>query len=306
MEKIELIEKTIDKIENLLKEQLPESKYQFELYDLETNTKHFRGLDEPFHWGSVYKLFVVAEILKMAEEGLLDLEDELILRKEKFKNGSGILKFFTHLNKISILDGCKMTISTSDNLCADELLEIVGITRFNELFKKANLKNSFLCYNLHDTVIELFSKIKFEKRASFYRSENFCSQFNHSLEQLLKKHYTNAKDLNTALYFVLNKYLSERHTETYIEILKTPTTYPRLDAYTMFSPVAIIGKSGSLGYQTAFNQSIIILDIYKEKILGIGSFLLKENKYRNYEATDTFGLIGLEIANLYEELENLK
>ena len=31
---IELIEQTITKIDNLIKEQLPESKYQFELHDL--------------------------------------------------------------------------------------------------------------------------------------------------------------------------------------------------------------------------------------------------------------------------------
>ena len=180
MEKSELIENTINKIDNLIKEQLPESKYQFELFDLATNTKHFRGLDEPFHWGSVYKLFVVAEVIKMAEEGLLNLDDELILHKEKYKNGNGILKNFTNLDRLTFIDACKMTIAVSDNLCADELLNIVGLKRFNELFAKSKSKKSSLENNLDEIVSSLFSKINFVNKASFYRSPSFISQFNNA------------------------------------------------------------------------------------------------------------------------------
>lgn len=302
MERIELIEQTINKIDDLIKEQLPESKYQFELYDLTTNTKHFRGLDEPFHWGSVYKLFVVAEIIKMSEEGLLNMNEEIELQKNIFKNGSGVLKCLTNLNKLTYIDTCKIAIAISDNLCADELLNVVGLERFNKLFQVANTKKSLLKFNLNDTVIELFSTINSDKKVSFYRSENFVSQFNIALENLLKQNYTNARDLNTALHFILNDYLTVNGRKLFIEIMSSPTVYPRIEAYTIFSPIKIIGKGGSLGYQTAFNQSIIILDNKYEKLLAIGSFLLKENRHRNYETVDKFGLIGLEIANLYEQL----
>lgn len=302
MEKIELIENTINKIDHLIQEQLPESKYQFELYDLGTNTKHFRGLDEPFHWGSVYKLFVVAEIIKMAEEGLLNLDDELLLRKDLFKNGNGIVKSFTHLDRLTYIDACKMTIAVSDNLCADELLEVVGLERLNELFEKAISKRSKLNNNLDEIVQSLFSKINFENKAYFYRSSSFIYQFNNALNEILKKNYTNVSDLNITAKYILDKHLNNNSLLLFFDVLKTTNQHTRIEAYSMFSPIAILGKSGSIGFQSAFNQIAYILNKECDEPFAIFSILLKDNKHRNYETIDKFGLIGLEIANLYEEL----
>lgn len=198
---IEQIEHTINKIDTLIKEQLPESKYQFELHDLITNTKHFRGADEPFHWGSVYKLFVAAEIIKMAEEGLLNLGDELILHKDIYKNGSGVVKFFTHLNKLTYIDACKMVMATSDNLCADELLNIVGFERLNKLFEKANCNSSKLNVNLDTMVKNLFNGISTNDKADFFQSDFYFQHFNKTLAELLNENYTTVQDINTGFCF---------------------------------------------------------------------------------------------------------
>ena len=207
---IELIENTINKIDNLIKEQLPESKYQFELHDLITNTKHFRGLDEPFHWGSVYKLFVVAEIIKMSEEGLLNLDDELILHKELYKNGNGIMKFMTHLNKITYIDACKMVMATSDNLCADELLSVVGFDRLNKLFKKADCNSSKLIVNLDTMVKNLFNGISTNNKAYFFQSDFYFEHFNKRLAELLIENHTTVQNINTVFHFILGSYLLKK------------------------------------------------------------------------------------------------
>ena len=306
MEKIELIENTINKIEQLLKEQLPESKYQFELFDLGTNTRHFRGWDEPFHWGSVYKLFVVAEIIKMAEEGLLNLDDELVLHKEKYVNGNGIMKFMTHLNKLTFIDACKMVMATSDNLCADELLNVVGFERLNNLFRKANCNSSKLIVNLDTMVKILFEEIDKNVQADFYQSEAYFQYFDKKLNDLLMDNYTNVQDINTCFEYIVNKYFTENWKELFMEFVLTPNVHTRIASYTAFGKWLLRGKTGALGLGTVNSETSAI--IYKDtnRVAGYFTFTSKDNKKRNFQSNDSLGLIGLEIANLYEQLYDMK
>jgi hypothetical protein len=299
---IELIEQTINKIDNLIKEQLPESKYQFELYDLITNTKHFRGLDEPFHWGSVYKLFVVAEIIKMSEEGLLNLDDELFLHKELYQNGNGIMKFMTHLNKITYIDACKMVMAVSDNLCADELLNVVGFDRFNKLFENSGCKSSKLSENLDTVVKNLFDGIKTDLKADFFQSKEYFNYFDIKLAELLKINFTNASDINKCFYFILNNYLNENGVVILKECLLLSNLHTRIAYYLPFSDFVLKGKTGMLGIGIVNNENIAIIHKETNKIYGYFAINTKDNKKRYFQSNDTIGLIGLEIVKLYEKL----
>jgi len=303
MEKIELIEQTINKIDTLIKEQLPESKYQFELHDLLTDTKHFRGYDEPFHWGSVYKLFVVAEILKMAEENLLNLNDKLLLHKEKYQNGNGIMKFMTHLNKLTYIDACKMVMAVSDNLCADELLNIVGFERLNNLFRKAACKSSKLTQNLDTVVKNLFAGIDKNVQADFYHSEAYFQYFDKKLNDLLIDSHTSAQDVNACLHFVFNNYLSDESRLRLKECLLLSNQHSRIAYYISFGKFLLKGKTGTLGIGIVNNENAVIIHKESKEIYGYFAINTKENKKRYFQSNDTIGLIGLEIANLYEQLD---
>lgn len=300
---IELIEQTINKIDDLIKEQLPESKYQFELYDLNTNTKHFRGYDEPFHWGSVYKLFVVAEIIKMSEEGLFKMDDEIELHKQLYTHGNGIMKSMTHLKKLSYLDACKMVISSSDNLCADELLNIVTIERVNKLFKIAKCTLSKLTDNLDTLVRNLFSTLPKSLNSTYIFSDEFYSYYDFKLKQVLLENYCSVSNVNTCFHFISNGYLNPTNTSVFKDCLMGVNVWTRLNYYCYFSQFGLKGKTGTLGFGITNNETVSIIRKSDQIIVGYFTINTKNNKVRYQQSNDILGLIGLEIANLYEQLD---
>ena len=303
MEKIELIEQTINKIDYLIKEQLPESKYQFELYDLTTNTKHFRGLDEPFHWGSVYKLFVVAEIIKMSEEALFKMDDEIRLHKEQYTHGNGVVKFLTHLKELTYIDACKMVMAVSDNLCADELLNIVGFERLNRLFEMEGCKSSLLSQNLDTVVKNLFEGIITNVTADFFQSKAYFKHYDEKLNELICNNYTCSSDINSILHFIYSIHLSANGRKLLLECLLLSNQHSRISYYIPFSNYLLKGKTGTLGIGIVNNENAAIIHKQTKETVGYFSINTKDNKERYFQSNDTIGLIGLEIAKLYEQLD---
>lgn len=299
---IEKIEHTVNRIEQLIQQQLPESKYQFELHDLATNSKHFRGYDEPFHWGSIYKLFVVAEIIKMADEGLLKMDDELVLHKELYKRGNGIVKFFTHLNNLTFIDACKMVMAVSDNLCADELLNVTGFKRVNNLFSKAGCLKSKLSVNLDTMVKDLFEGIDTNTFSNYYQSEEYFKHFDKSLNALLEDNHTTASDINRCFHFVMTEYLTESGKAYLKECLQLPNQHSRIAYYVPFSQFLLKGKTGTLGIGIANNENVAIINKRTQRIHGYFSINTKNNIKRYFQSNDVLGMVGLEIAGLYEEM----
>ncbi|HUM53416.1 MAG TPA: serine hydrolase [Chitinophagales bacterium] len=302
MEKIELIEQTINKIDDLIKEQLPESKYQFELYDLATNTKHFRGLDEPFHWGSIYKFFVVAEVYKMSERNELKLSDTISLNKTKYTKGVGFIRFLENLDSISFSDCCKILISTSDNVCADTLTDLVSIDRLNALFKSNNCKNSLLSDNLHQIVSLLINNEHDYYNTSYIHSKQFYNTFEISLSKSLNRNYTTVNDLNNMFHCILSSYLI--NPEKFISLVNVPNVHSRFSQYMGFHKgISFIGKTGTLGFGIISNEAAIIYDTQNQKTLGYFSILTKNNRKRKYQSFDTLALIAIEIGKLYEQMD---
>lgn len=299
---IHLIEQTIETIDSLIKEQLPESKYQFELFDLVTNTKHFRGYNEPFHWGSVYKLFVVAEIIKMSEEGHFKMDDEIELHKDLYKHGNGIIKSMSYINKLTYMDACKMVMAVSDNLCADELFQVVGLERLNQLFQKAGCVNSKLSVNLDTMVKELFEGLPKNTDSSYFQSNEYFDHLKKSLKKLLQQNFTRVEDINNGFYYLTNTYFSLEQKQLLFELLLTPNLHTRIAAYTYFNKFLLRGKTGALGFGTFNSETAAIIDKSDYSIKGYFTIATNENKQRNFQSNDTIGLIGLEITKLYEQL----
>lgn len=301
MEQIELIEHTINKIDDLIKEQLPESKYQFELHDLATNTKHFRGYDEPFHWGSIYKFFVVVEIYKMAEKNEISLNDTIYLNKTKYTKGVGFIRFLENLGSISISDCCKILISTSDNVCADTLTELVTTNRLNALFKTINCHNSLVSDNLYEIVSLLINNEHDYYNTSYIYSNQFYNNFEKSLSILLTRNYTTVTDLNKMFHFILHNYLKDP--TNFISLVNVPNVHSRFSQYMGFHKgISFIGKTGTLGFGIVSNEAAIIYDIPNKKTLGYISILTKNNRKKKYKSFDTLALIAIEIGRLYEQI----
>lgn len=300
---IELIEQTINKIDDLIKEQLPGSKYQFELYDLITNTKHFRGYDEPFHWGSVYKLFIVAEIIKMVDNGQFKPDEKIVFDKSLYKNGVGIIKYFTNLNELTLIDCCKMIFAISDNVCADELLGMIGLSHFNLLFEKAECTSSKLSANLDTLISNLFADLNLnETNAFYYHSTAFYEYFDVALNKSLIDNHTNVRDLNKCWHFIMTKYLSPNGVKLFKNCFQLNNVHSRFTEYTAFADYILYGKTGTLGLGIVNNEIAAITHKNTNEIYGYISLLTKDNTKRYFQSSDVLGLIGLEIVNLYEQL----
>src|SRR6478672_11140893 len=88
--------------------------------DLETDAEYYRNADESFHPASTFKVHVMMEVFRQANEGLLSLEDHL-----------PIINSFT-----SIADGSKYSLDLNDD--ADTTLyprlgEVETIREFTRL-----------------------------------------------------------------------------------------------------------------------------------------------------------------------------
>lgn len=298
---IELIENTINTIESLIKEQLPESKYQFELFDLITNTKHFRGYNEHFHWGSVYKLFLVAEIVKMVDEGSLNFSDKIILDK-KYKKGTGILKYLNSINEISIEDACSLIFFTSDNICSDMFFETTK-SKVNDMFEKSGCNNLKISTNL-DTIISLIEpKINFDN-VNYIYSQDFYNHYDKVLDLLITTDYCHVTDINNCFNFILNGYYSDENKKRLMEILQIPNIVSKFSYDIAFNRrIVMKGKTGTLGFGIVSNECVAIFESKTLNVLGYFSLLTKNNKNRFYEIYNTLGIVAQEVICLYEQLE---
>ena len=302
---IDRITHTINTIEQLLREQLPESKYQFELYDLVTNTRHFRGADEPFHWGSVYKLFLVATILEKIDLGELNLTDNLELKGRS--KGAGIFHKLTDFNAITFLNACKLIIATSDALISDLLFKEASEAQINNTLTKLEMTNSLVTDNLENIITKIQSNNLNSYTTNYLYSEQFYKDYENTLLQLLTSNFTTVKDLNTGLHNLCYSFYSEDFKHIFLDVVKMPNVWSRFAQYTFFSSeIKLYGKTGTLGFGIVANECAIIIDTKTNSVLGYFSLLTKDNHKTIYQVFDTIGLIGLEIAKLYEEIYELK
>ena len=238
----------------------------------------------------------------MSEEGLFKLDDEIILHKELYKNGNGIMKYLSNTNKMTYTDACKMVMAVSDNLCADELLHKVGFDRINNLFIKAGCINSKISEDLNTMVSNLINEIPKTIRSTFYHDVKYFAFFNRKLKELLTRNFTNAKDINTCFQFIMDGYLNPKFRDTLLEFVLVPNVHTRIAAYTYFSKFYLRGKTGALGFGIVNNETVAIIQKNTKLVKGYFTLNTNENRHTNFQTNDLLALVGLEIAKLYEQL----
>lgn len=152
-------------------------------------------------------------------------------------------------------------------------------------------------------VKNVFSDFDVSRKTEFYLSEDYFNYFDEKLDNLLTENYTNVKDLNQTFHFVLTKYLSEKGQALFLDCLSIQNLLSKLGGFDMFlSPVSLKGKTGSLGFGQISNETVVFHEKKFQLITGYFSINTKANKKRYSESSSTLGLIGLEIAKLYEEI----
>ncbi len=99
-----------------------------------------RDADRAMPTASVFKLPLLVELFRQAEEGTLDLDDRVEFRAEDVVMGSGILRDFRPGLKPSLYDLAMMMTIVSDNSATNILLDrIGGYERVNSTMRELGL-----------------------------------------------------------------------------------------------------------------------------------------------------------------------
>ena len=295
------INRHLDVIETLIRERMPGSLYQFELLDLASGKSYGRGdATYPMLWGSVYKLFVIAAIVQMIDEGILQPEQLLHLDKVRFKYGEGIVKQFKHLTHLSVEDCCRMVIATSDNVCIDTLHELVGNERMARLFAAADCTHSRLTDNLNTLIGRLMAAPHQWATPDYMYSPAMFANYETAIADVLPDNCTTATDCNRLWHYLHTAAFSADAHALFFDIARTHNLHSRTSRYANYcaSP-KLSGKTGSIGPGVVMNETNLVYDPVTKESLGFFSFFSRHNRLSFYELYDVLAFAGLELAKVY-------
>ena len=89
--------------------------------------------DETFPSASTIKLFVLRELHRQAEAGLLDLDrGHVVMRRLDVTTGSGVIKDLTPGLRLSLRDAATLMITVSDNTATNLLIKRLGTRAINQ------------------------------------------------------------------------------------------------------------------------------------------------------------------------------
>ncbi len=107
--------------------------------------------DELFPTASTIKIHVLAQLLKRAEAGELDLAERVTLPTE-LTYGSGVLAYLEGPLDLSLLDVAILMIIASDNTATNLCIERAGINATNDLWRSLGLADTRLRRKMMDHI----------------------------------------------------------------------------------------------------------------------------------------------------------
>jgi beta-lactamase class A len=122
---------------------------------LETGEETVIRGDEHFNAASVIKIAVMVLAYRLAEQGKLNLDNRIEIKRSDFRGGSGIFRYHEAGLNPTLRDMLNEMIITSDNTATDIMIsQIGGIDRVNEFLRQSG----FTTTRLVQTAYQLFRK----------------------------------------------------------------------------------------------------------------------------------------------------
>ena len=106
--------------------------------------------DYVFPSASVIKIPMLALLMKDAQEGLVDLDVPRRIADNNRVAGTGILCELGHDYMPSLRDMAKLMIVLSDNIATNEIMDVIGIDRFNKFCKDMGYEHITLMRKMMD------------------------------------------------------------------------------------------------------------------------------------------------------------
>lgn len=100
---------------------------------------------------STIKILILAELLRQVEAGKLSLGQEVLIRKEDWTGGDGILKELEPGHSFTLKELATLMIIVSDNLATNRLIGLVGMENVNALGKSLGLTAAHLGRKMMDS-----------------------------------------------------------------------------------------------------------------------------------------------------------
>lgn len=98
----------------------------FGFYDFATGEACYLCGDEAIPTASVFKIYLLTELFRQVEAGMVSLDDRIEVTPETASPGSGILSRFHHSVSLSVYDHAALMMALSDNTATDKLFALVG------------------------------------------------------------------------------------------------------------------------------------------------------------------------------------
>jgi len=95
--------------------------------------------DKIFPLGSVFKIPLMVEVFRQAEEGLISMDERLKLEVRNYCIGSGVLQYLTPGLELTVRDLVTLMIIATDNTASEMLWKRIGIRRVNMLMHELGL-----------------------------------------------------------------------------------------------------------------------------------------------------------------------
>ncbi|MBN1677336.1 MAG: serine hydrolase [Candidatus Thermoplasmatota archaeon] len=95
--------------------------------------------DKIFPLGSVFKIPLMVEVFRQAEEGLISMDEKLRLEGRNYCIGSGVLQYLSPGLELTVKDLLTLMIIATDNTASEMLWKRIGIQRVNMLIRELGL-----------------------------------------------------------------------------------------------------------------------------------------------------------------------
>lgn len=95
--------------------------------------------DKIFPLGSVFKIALMLEVYRQADEGLISMDERLKLESRNLCIGTGILQYLSPGLELTVKDLVTLMIVATDNTASEMLWKRVGIQRVNMLIRDLGL-----------------------------------------------------------------------------------------------------------------------------------------------------------------------
>lgn len=112
------------------------------LEDLDSGEKWELNGDELFYAASVIKVPIMAAVFDAVERGDLNLNDLIVLKREDFVGGSGVIQHLTPGTTLSVLDITMLMIIQSDNTATNILIDHIGTDNIRKTMKEQGMEKS--------------------------------------------------------------------------------------------------------------------------------------------------------------------